>query len=223
MNRMRPTWLLDIADLVLARTCVACGIPGRSLCVDCLTGMRGSAHEVQTFTTVPRTALSAGVPYEGSGKSLVLGQKRDLIRSLAEPAGALLADAIRVHSPTPMALQLVPIPSHRMALRVSGQDTVAALARAARRHLVGAGYQINVAALIERTGERPSLAGHTATERHTMVAGAFRVGADRDIGPMCVVVDDVITTGATVTAAAETLLAAGFRVLGCSAVAGTVR
>lgn len=217
---MHPAWLGDIADLVLSRTCVACANPGRSLCDSCFAGMRGSAREVHPFTSVPSVALSAGVAYEGSGKALVLGHKRDLIRSLAEPAGTVLADAVQVHSPTPMDLQLVPIPSHAAALRTRGQDTVVVLARIAAGHLGDAGYRVTVAPLIERTGHRPSLAGHDAKERHRMVGGAFQVRADRGSGAMCVVVDDVITTGATVGAAAGALLSCGFRVLGCSAVAG---
>jgi predicted amidophosphoribosyltransferase len=222
-ERMLPAWLGDIADLVLARTCIACARPGRSLCDSCFSGMRSSAREVHPFTSVPRVALSAGVAYEGPGKALVLGHKRDLIRALAEPAGVLLADAVRVHSPTPMAVQLVPIPSHRAARRTRGQDTVAVLARIAAQSLHADGYRASVAALLDWTEHRPSLAGHSAKERHALIDGAFRVRGAGSIGSMCVVVDDVITTGATVGTAADALMSAGFRVLGCSAVAGTFR
>jgi len=204
----------DIADLVLGRTCVACGEFGPPICDPCLDrARRGGFRRIGS-----ELAIAAGTRYQGAGRTVVLAHKRHLTRGLAPALGCLLADAVERIQPTPIPLVLVPIPSHRQAARERGQDTVRAIARAAAIALRSRGRPADVQPLLIRTDARASLAGASRAERRMRVAGAFT--ARVRINDPVIVVDDVVTSGATMGSAVAALRRAGCLVIGGAAVAG---
>jgi predicted amidophosphoribosyltransferase len=204
----------EIADLVLGRACVACADFGPPLCDPCLSHARRSG-----FCRVGADPLiAAGTRYHGVGRTVVLAHKRHLIRGLAPALGCLIADAVARIQPTSMALTLVPVPSHRSAARERGQDTVRAIARAAVTELRSRGRPADMQPLLARADARASLAGSTRAERRVLVAGAF--AARMRINSPVIVVDDVVTSGATMGSAIEALRSVGCPVIGGVAVAG---
>ncbi len=207
-------WWTEVADLVLARACVACGQPGTPLCESC---HRRARHSVLRRTDA-YPPIAVGTAYRGIGRTVVLAHKRHLVRALAPALGSFVADAVeRVH-PEPLTVTLVPIPSHRHAMRVRGQDTVRAITRAAADVLQLRGWSARMQPILVRTDERSSLAGATRAERRALVDGAFRARICPDT-PV-IVVDDVVASGATLRSALTTLQAAGCTVLGGAAAAG---
>jgi predicted amidophosphoribosyltransferase len=204
----------DIADLVLGRTCVACGEFGPPICDPCLDHARRSG-----FRRIGSDlAVAAGTRYQGVGRAVVLAHKRQLTRGLAPALGCLLADAVARVQPTSVPLVLVPVPSHRQAARDRGQDTVRAIARAAVIALHSQGRPADLRPLLIRADARASLAGATRAERRIRVVGAFT--ARTRINDPVIVVDDVVTSGATMRSAVEALRTAGCLVIGGAAVAG---
>ena len=100
------------------------------------------------------------------------------------------------------AVTWVPLSRRRLAER--GFDQARALAEA-----VGAASSLSTVPLLERTVDLPPQARRSGAERRAAMAGAFRsVGP---CPPRVLLVDDVLTTGATVGACARTLRAAGAR------------
>ena len=123
-------------------------------------------------------------------------------RSLGRAFGLLLAPAVR--DACRDVDVLVAVPLHPTRLRERGYNQAIEIARPLCRAL-------DVPVLlrgIERRHASPSQTGGSAVQRHASVAAAFRVARSL-AGLRIAIVDDVITTGATVNALAAELLAAG--------------
>ena len=170
--------------------CARCGLPGPDVaCGACL--VRPPAFD----------EARAGGLFGGPLADAVHALKYRGRPSLARPLGAWLAARV----PLPPGAAVVPVPLGRRRRRERGYDQAALLARALSR---AAGAPCLRVAL-ERVRETAPQVGRDREARARNVLGAFaaRGVAGRDL----VLVDDVVTTGATADACARALLAAGAR------------
>jgi predicted amidophosphoribosyltransferase len=129
-------------------------------------------------------------------------------------------------------LLLVPVPSRGVVVRRRGHDPLRRVAARAASRLRGQGLPASVAMLLRSTRAAEDQAGLGAARRAENLAGSMtcpagrarRLGAlGRRVAPTVVVVDDVITTGATVREAQRALEEAGVSVAGVAVVAATRR
>jgi predicted amidophosphoribosyltransferase len=137
---------------------------------------------------------------------------------LAEPLGAALALAVAaVAAGVPgrrRPVVLVPVPSSPAALRARGRDHVRELARIAVAELNTAGVAATQVRLLRRRGRVRDSAGLSAAQRRANLVGTFLlvpVGAWPAPGALIVLVDDVVSSGATLTEAAAALTVDGRR------------
>lgn len=205
--------LRDLLDLVLPSACAGCGLPGRLLCDGCdaaLTDRPGRR-------ALPGLDVACAGPY-GTARGALLAHKERGRLALARPLGAALAAAVTALA-LPGPLVLVPVPSSRAAVRARGHDHARRLAREAARSLTACGLPATVAPLLVQARRTQDQAGLDAAARADNLAGALACRGRPD-GPL-VVVDDVVTTGATLAEAARALRAAGGAVRGGAVVAGT--
>ena len=218
-------------DLLLPPQCVACDAevdaPGL-LCADCFrqTGFITEPYCVRCGVPFSSAALGgtdrlcpsceasppvfhrarAALRYDAQGRGLILpfkhADRQELASTLAPHmarAGAALLREADV---------LVPVPLHRARLFHRRYNQAALLAKAVGR-IAERPYLLD-ALLRQRATE--SLGEKSAAERATEVAGAFTVRLSRAAlltGKRVLLVDDVMTSGATANACATTLLAAG--------------
>lgn len=120
---------------------------------------------------------------------------------------------------------LVPVPSARRSVAARGHDPTRRIALAAAAELRGEGLPVRVACVLRQRREVADQAGLGAGERLANMAGALEAVAGWSqalSGFGCVVlVDDLLTTGASLAEAARAVTAAGGRVVGAAVVAAS--
>ena len=203
--------VLDALAWVLPVECAGCGHPDRSLCAVCRAHL--AAAPVVTFAG--ELQVTAGLPYAGTVQRVVLALKdgRTPMAAVLAPLLAAALAAARTASVAPAGIELAAVPSTRAAVRRRGYDPVLlVLARAG--------------ALPARVLRPPRAhrvqKGLGRAERYENLAGVHRARGPLH-GRRFLLVDDVVTTGATLADAARAIREAGGDVVGAVAIAATPR
>ncbi|WP_455133346.1 ComF family protein [Microbacterium aurum] len=203
-------------SLLLPVWCAGCDAPDVVLCGECRRTLAAEA----AAPGPPRTLhgglrVHAAVEFSGVAARAIRAFKEEGRTGLARPLG----EALAVAAAGAMAaasdvddLVVVPMPSSRAAFRRRGHHVAELLARRAG---LPAARMLRVHA---PTADQRLLG---RTERAANVSGSMR--ARGAAGAAVIVVDDVVTTGATLVEAARALRAGGARVLGAATVASTTR
>jgi predicted amidophosphoribosyltransferase len=228
--------LLAAFDLALPAECAGCGVLPGLLCEACgpaLVGVARPAWPRPSPAGLPPPWAVAG--YDGAVRGALLAHKEHGRTALARPLGAALATSVRaVLSGEPGGPQrsgpvvLVPMPSRRGAVRERGRDPTLAIARQAARLLRDKGRDVSVRPVLRMAATVADQSGLDAAARAANLRGAVLL-PDRWVGRLAgratrvVLVDDIITTGASLAAAAEAVRRAGIEVAGAAVVAATHR
>ncbi len=202
-----------LLDLLIPARCAGCGARGMPCCDRC-AAVWGSVSEVVRVPVAGLARVFALSRYRGVGRRLLIAFKERGRRDLAVPLGLALARALVVLPLPGSALCLVPAPSRRSAARVRGGPHVERLASAAARVLAGWGFEVAVAPALELSGGARDAVGLDRAARVANLAGRlrFREAGRPPPGMPVVVLDDVVTTGATAAACVRALAGEGIEV-----------
>ncbi|MTD12971.1 ComF family protein [Nakamurella sp. YIM 132087] len=225
--------LAEAVDLVLPRTCPGCdaGVPWCAACAATLTvplrRVRLGEEALDALAGLPAPPVRALARYAGPVRAAVIAGKerdrRDLPPLLGAAMGEALVTLLRV-DPPPGPLVLVPAPSRRAAARRRGGDPVAAMARSAARVVAAHGRPVTVSRCLWTSARALDSVGLRPRERITNLRGRVRlsVAALPPSGATVVVLDDVVTSGATTVCVVEALAAVGIGVHGVVAMASAM-
>jgi predicted amidophosphoribosyltransferase len=186
-----------VLDVVFPLVCPGCGDRGAPLCPRCSGQL---APPVPAPPPAGVDAWCAPFAYEGAGRELVARVKYRNVRAVVPWLASAMATAV-ADAGLVSATAVTWAPTTPARRRARGFDPAELLARAVARRL-----GVRCPGLLDRLPGPPQT-GLAAAARRRGPGFVSRRGA-----PACVlVVDDIATTGATLTAAASTLRAAGAR------------
>jgi len=212
-------------DLALPAACSGCGREGAPLCEACLPALDarlalpgGTPMGLPADIPAPLLQLEWCAPFAGPVRAALHDLKYAGERRLADPLGAAIA---RRWSRVGIGAEVVvPVPVHADRERRRGYDQAALIAEVAARHL-----GLPSVRALERGRATVAQFELGRDERAANVAGAFRPrrslrhAPEAIAGRWVLLVDDVVTTGATLAASAEALETAGARVVSAITVA----
>lgn len=167
----------------------------------------------------------AGGRYVGSLAGLLVAYKERQALGCEALLGGRLAVALAAllsqTLPSIRPVVLVPVPSASAAERARGYSVTARLARRAAHTLIArTGLKVQVSRGLRQARRVADQAELTASERLANLAGGFAALPLR-AGAFPVVVDDIVTTGASIAEAVRALRAVGIAPLGAAVVAQT--
>ena len=209
--------LAAAVSLVFPTWCAGCDALDTTLCATC----RARLDPVVTRRAVGALAVSSGLVFDGVAARVLRAAKEDnrtpLLRALAPALAAAVAAALAQHPVEAIRrpVALVPIPSSPAAMRRRGYRVVEVIAGRA-------GFATH--RLLRTNGAVADQRRLGLAERARNVDGSMRVARPANVaGRAVLIVDDVVTTGATLREAARALTEAGADVIGAATVASTPR
>ena len=192
--------------------CSGCGMPDRALCGACLAALAPEVHSSERSGVLVWSALD----YSGVARKVLGafkdGGRTDAAGALAGPLRAAVAAALAPVTEG-SGVHLVTVPSSRRAWRLRGYHPV---------DLLLGRVGLRATPVLRPVGETQDQVGLGSAER-----GRNRTGSLVALRPLhgfrALIVDDILTTGATVLEVRRAVLAAGGQVVGVATLAETRR
>lgn len=203
----------QIIELLTYQGCVICQRASGPLCFQCYSSLLGDqisrCYKCNKLTKGHATCQSCRSrlrrvwwvsDYGSTTKKLIASIKLNRNRALARQLGVYSTDILPY---LPENTVVCPVPTATRRVRKRGFDQADLLAQALART-----KELSFATLLRRIGSADQI-GKRRSERFTQMQSSFRINNAKQVPKNVLLVDDVLTTGATLEAAATVLRNAG--------------
>lgn len=203
-----------VLALVAPHECISCSREGKLLCAGCIAGLPQAAsrcyrchkasQDWRTCSSCRRDsklfALAASFKYDGAAEALV----RKLKYSHAQSAAGVIAEQLAISIPGAPSLIISYLPTATSRVRSRGFDQALLIAKN-----LSASTGLPLVSFLARLGQERQV-GASRLGRQAQAALAYRVcNPSLLVGANILLVDDVVTTGASLESAAAVLRASG--------------
>ena len=193
----------ELSQLLFPSRCFGCQKLGPSICSAC----RSSWHPHYYRTKFEELTVHSALLYTPTASKILLAAKESGLKGADELIIAALAHALDKSKINPALSRLVPIPSSKSSQRRRGRSFVVDIVE---QLSIRTGIQMLDCLQLKRRVLDQS--GLHRQERATNLAGAFRVTSQ--VRGELILVDDVVTTGATLREAFRAVNSQGFHAIG---------
>lgn len=201
--------LTRIIDTLFPRVCLGCGVRGVLLCLDCISRVPSANQPLEPFITAVFDYQSKAI------RNVIWKFKYRNARDVAKLFGELLYDEIIGEISNDLRIRvdekflLVPIPLHKNRLHERGYNQSELLAREIIKYDSEGILEITPDALTRSRKTLPQAKSQKKSERFENLRGAFVAHTELVRKRHIILIDDVSTTGATLSEARKTFLKAG--------------
>lgn len=216
-KRLFQNWLNFSLDLLFPPRCAGCGRVDAHWCDQCQDDLDLIPYPRHITPIDPLTAVATTAHHRGVIREAVQALKYSNSRKVAEPLGERLAYQLAAQNWTIDIL--IPVPLHTARLAERGYNQAQLLGEeVTKKMLIPC-----VPNALRRERSTQSQVTVSAAERRVNVQKAFTADPDLVSNRIVLLIDDVYTTGATMSACAEALLASGAQaVFGLTATAAHI-
>lgn len=202
--------LRNLSELLFPARCVACGELGLSLCSLCRKNWNPHPYitNIGRDSATKLTVISS-VIYSTVAQKIILGAKESHLRQCDQLVSEAVTHALQRFLNHSSVDYLIPIPSRKGAVRQRGREFVAEIAEDGSRI-----FNIPIATPLIHNRRVRDQSGLHLQERWNNVEGAFVVEREHGLHGNVLLIDDLVTTGATLCEAARALRYAGIKVIG---------
>lgn len=203
--------LIDaINELVFPRRCISCGELGISLCSKCRKSWNPHFYNTHLGRSEEESLITiSSIPYSPIAQKIILGAKESHLKSADQLVAAAITHSLQHLLGQVQADFLIPIPSRKSASRKRGRQFITEITRPAATR-----FSLPIAEPLSHARKVRDQSGLNFEERWNNLAGAFVVEKEHGLRGSAVLVDDLVTTGATLVEAARALRYAGIQVIG---------
>ncbi len=208
--------MFNLTEIIFPSRCIGCSKLGISICSECRKHWHPHVYKREISWSEDKFPVLSAIEYSPIASRVLLSAKESQIRAADQLIVKGIVHALKIFVNQPSSAVLVPIPSRKSANRKRGRNFLYEITSQVA-------FQVGLpiySALIHnrRVRDQSQL---NIINRSENVSGAFAIDPKftaqfltGNTGPKIIVIDDLITTGATLSEAIRALGTAGFTVLG---------
>lgn len=195
----------ELSQLIFPTRCYGCNRLGLSICTECRREWIPHYYKTHVQELKVHSALS----YTPTASKIILAAKENSIQGAEDLLISAITHVLNKAHLNSHYFQLVPIPSSKSSQRRRGRSFIVDLTQKISQLV-----DIPINDCLQLTRRVADQSGLTKDKRRTNLAGAFSVKPGAILRGDLILIDDVVTTGATLSEAARALNSQGFHAIG---------